>query len=169
MSDWYQQSKFAGDLSMKSAPAATILVTVNPESEKPAQKPIIFLVEQDAAVSRSIAMLLRRLPATVKIFASAESMFEQAACDDIVDCIITEMELPGISGLDLLTTMRRQGLRTPVIVLCANSDVATAVAAMRAGADDFVEKPFLSRYFFDCIQRVLNRSQAAAVPHHQPI
>ena len=74
-----------------------------------------------------------------------------------------------ISGLELLTTMRRQGLHTPVIVLCANSDVATAVAAMRAGADDFIEKPFLSRYFFDCVDRTLNRSHAAAVPHHQPI
>ena len=154
---------------MKSAPAATILVTVNPESEKPAQKPIIFLVEQDAAVSRSIAMLLRRLPATVKIFASAESMFEQAACDDIVDCVITEMELPGISGLELLTAMRRQGLRTPVIVLCANSDVATAVAAMRAGADDFIEKPFLSRYFLDCVQRVLNHSNVTGTPNYHTI
>jgi two-component system response regulator FixJ len=149
---------------MKSVVAAATSATVNPESEKPIQKQIIFLVEQDAAVSRSIAMLLRHLPVTVKIFASVESMLEQQACDDTVDCVIIEIELPGISGLELLTTMRRRGIRTPVIVLCANSDVATAVAAMRAGADDFIEKPFLNRYFLDCVQRVLNHSNAAGAP-----
>lgn len=167
--DWSQQSKCAGDLSMKSALAAAASDTTNPESEKLIQKPTIFLLEQDAAVSRSIAMLLSHLPATVKIFASVESMLEQQACDDTVDCVITEIELPGTSGIELLTTMRRRGIRTPVIVLCANSDVATAVAAMRAGADDFIEKPFLSRYFLDCVQRVLNHSNVTGTPNYHTI
>ena len=152
---------------MKSALAATTLAKVNTESEKPIQKPIICLVEQDAAVSRSIAMLLSQLPATVKIFASVEPMLEQHACDDTVDCVIIEKELPGISGLELLATMRRRGVRTPVIVLCANSDIATAVAAMQAGADDFIEKPFFSRHFLDCVQRVLKRSNATGTPNYR--
>lgn len=162
--EWNRQSKSAGDLSWTSALAATTLIAVNRNSEKPIQKPVIFLVEQDAAVSRSVAMLLRQLPAKVKSFASVESVLEQQVSDDTVDCVIIEVELPGSSGLELLTTMRRRGIRTPVIVLCANSDVATAVAAMRAGADDFIEKPFLNRYFLDCVQRVLNRSNLADAP-----
>ncbi|MDH3466821.1 MAG: response regulator, partial [Gammaproteobacteria bacterium] len=66
-----------------------------------------------------------------------------------------------------LATMRRRGVRTPVIVLCANSDIATAVAAMRAGADDFIEKPFFSRHFLDCVQRVLKRSNATGTPNYR--
>jgi len=121
----------------------------------------VCVIEQDTAVSRGIQMLLRHLPAAVITYSSAESFLSNPPRESAIDCIIIEMNLPGMSGLQLLSEIRAEGITAPAIILSSKSDVATAVAAMRAGAYDFIEKPFLHGALLDRVRQALRMSGVA--------
>lgn len=97
------------------------------------------MIEADARDRRTLCSLLRPLDAEIHDFESAESYLADrhtAPC-----CLITEVSLPGMSGLDLLRLLRAGGVTPPIILLGEESDVRAAVTAMREGAFDFIEKP----------------------------
>jgi len=114
------------------------MVTAVPDT--PRRKPVIAIVDNDAAMRDSLRALLRSLDVDVETFDSAESFLRGAGARG-ARCLITELALPGMSGLDLLRRLRESGDEMPVILLAGDSDVPTAVAAMREGAADFIEKP----------------------------
>lgn len=114
------------------------MVTAVPDT--PRRKPVIAIVDNDAAMRDSLRALLRSLDVDVETFDSAESFLGGAGARG-PRCLITELALPGMSGLDLLRRLRESGDEMPVILLAGDSDVPTAVAAMREGAADFIEKP----------------------------
>jgi len=102
---------------------------------------VIALVEANAQDRSTLHALLRPLNADIRDFDSAESYL--AAANGCFGCLITEMALPGMSGLDLLRRLRAAGITPPVILVGEESDVRAAVTAMREGAVDFIEKPLL--------------------------
>lgn len=104
-----------------------------------AARPIIAVIEADATDRRTLCSLLSTLDVEVKAFDSAESYL--AAHSAAPGCLITEVALPGMSGLDLLRLLRTDGVTPPVILLGEEADVRAAVTAMREGAVDFIEKP----------------------------
>lgn len=97
------------------------------------------VIEADAVGRRSICSLLSALDIDVRDFESAESYL--AASTQSTRCLITDIALPGMSGLELLRCLRARGVLPPMIVLGEDYDVRAAVAAMREGAIDFIEKP----------------------------
>jgi len=101
-------------------------------------------VEADAKERTALAQLLGHLPMPVSVFESAEDLL---AVLDSTDCrvLVSEVSLPGKSGLELLAEMSARGRHVPTILLSEESDVGTAVHAMRAGAMDFIEKPVIDR------------------------
>jgi two-component system response regulator FixJ len=101
-------------------------------------RPLVAVIEMQAGARDALRALLRMLDVEVVTFASAEEYlgFEREPV-----CIIAGLELPGISGLDLLRRLRADRIRIPLILLADESDVPTAVTAMQAGASDFIEKP----------------------------
>jgi FixJ family two-component response regulator len=101
-------------------------------------RPLIAVIEADATDRRMLCSLLRSLSVDVRAFDSAESYLSAAAGK--LDCLIADVELPGMSGIELLRLLRSRGIDDPVIVLGAAEDVRAAVMAMRAGASDFIEK-----------------------------
>jgi two-component system response regulator FixJ len=101
-------------------------------------RPIIAVIEADAAARRMLCSLLSSLDAEIQDYDSAESYL--AADVDVLGCVITDMALPGMSGLDLLRKLRETETSPPVIVLGEETDVRAAVDAMREGAADFIEK-----------------------------
>jgi two-component system, chemotaxis family, CheB/CheR fusion protein len=108
-----------------------------------ATRPIVAVIEADAAARRTLCSLLSSLDAEVQDYDSAES-YLASHIEPEVDahcCLITDMVLPGMSGLDLLRLLRSEHAALPVILLGEESDVRAAVAAMREGAVDFIEKP----------------------------
>lgn len=109
-------------------------------------------------------MLLSSLHVEVKDFASAESYLE--SCDFTLDCLITDVDLPGMSGLQLLQLLRARGIPEPVILLGAEADVNSAVIAMREGAVDFIEKP---NEDFAVLRRVAHLVDAYKGVSHQPV
>ena len=104
-----------------------------------ATRPIVAVIEADARDRRTLCSLLSPLNAEIHDFESAESYLADRRA--VPSCLISEVTLPGMSGLDLLRLLRAAGLMSPIILLGEESDVGAAVMAMREGAFDFIEKP----------------------------
>lgn len=114
----------------------------------------IHIVEQDPAVAKGLCMLFRALDASVKTYPDAETFLDAPPGSD-QGCLIIEMNLPGMDGLALLDRLRAEGVSLPAIMLSSKSDIATAVEAMRAGAFDFLEKPFIDRVLLERVREAL--------------
>ncbi len=106
-----------------------------------ATRPIGAVIEADARDRRTLRSLLSPLDAEIRDFDSAESYL--AGQSNAPGCLITEVALPGMSGLDLLRLLRADGTTPPVILVGEEADVRAAVTAMREGAVDFIEKPHI--------------------------
>jgi len=123
----------------------------------PYSRPIVAVIEADATDRRQLCSLLSRLNADVQDYDSAESYL--ASPVDIRGCLITEMTLPGMSGLELLRRLRSNESAPPVILLGEDADIAAAVAALREGAVDFFEKTHVDISIVRRVAYLLDHSQ----------
>ena len=121
-----------------------------------ATRPIVAVIEADARDRRTLCSLLSPLNAEIHGFDSAESYLAEHACAPC--CVITEVALPGMSGLDLLRLLRAAGMTPPIILLGEESDIGAAVTAMREGAFDFIEKPHVDISILRRVAYVLDHS-----------
>lgn len=102
---------------------------------------LVYVVDDDASIRDSLALLLGLAGFSTRLFQDAESFL--AAADGILaGCVVADLRLPGMSGLELQAELRRRGSRIPFIIITAHGDVPAARAAFRAEAVDFIEKPF---------------------------
>lgn len=102
---------------------------------------VVYVVDDDASVRDSIALMLGYAGYRTSVFADAES-FLAALRDDWAGCVVADIRLPGMSGIELQARLRERGIRLPFVVITAHGDVPTARTAFRAEAIDFIEKPF---------------------------
>ncbi len=102
---------------------------------------LLAVVEDDQLVQRALLRLLRRAGYRVEAFASVEAYFERFAWE-LPSCLVLDLHLPGAGGLELLERLREQGQEVPTVVITAHGSVPTTVRAMKAGACEFLEKPF---------------------------
>jgi two-component system, LuxR family, response regulator FixJ len=119
------------------------------------------VIDDDQAVRESIEFLLRSAQLTVRTYESA-SAFLAVAPTVGSGCVITDVRMPGITGIDLLRRLKEMGLRLPVIVITGHGDVPLAVEAMKFGAVDFLEKPFDDDVLLASVRSALDRSEASA-------
>jgi len=143
--------------------AATDCVGAEPMQQKPAQQdapPIVGVIDPDPVARNGLSTLLHGLGIDVSTFDSAES-FLLATNGRHIGCLIVDLLLPGMSGLELLRRLRSAGNDVPVILLADESDVPTAVAAMREGATDFIEKPYVDVAVMKQVQKLLRNPPAA--------
>lgn len=121
-------------------------------------KPVIYVVDDDAAVRESIVALIKLRGAQTRSFGSAEEFLKQT---DLAapGCLILDVRMPGMSGLELLAHLREKGSTLPVIVVTAHADVPTAVKAMKQGAETFLEKPCSEVELWTAIEEVLHRDR----------
>jgi len=110
-------------------------------SEKPAAQRVVHIIDDDEALRESLAFLLRTAKLEVKSFDSAKT-FLDALPDESLACVITDVRMPDMSGIDLLRRLKERKVGVPVIVVTGHGDIALAVEAMKIGAADFFEKPF---------------------------
>jgi FixJ family two-component response regulator len=130
--------------------------------QKPAPQdapPIVGVIDPDPVARNGLSTLLHGLGIDVSTFDSAES-FLLATSGRHVGCLIVDLLLPGMSGLELLRRLRSAGNDVPVILLADESDVPTAVAAMREGATDFIEKPYVDVAVMKQVQKLLRNPPA---------
>jgi FixJ family two-component response regulator len=103
--------------------------------------PLVAIVDDDAAVRDSLTLLLRLHGCLVRAFVSGSEFLDWAGTQE-VDCVLLDLRMNGLSGLDVQAALARRGLDYPIVVVTAHGDVATTRAALKAGAFDFIEKPF---------------------------
>ena len=107
----------------------------------PSEKGIVHVIDDDEALRESLAFLLRTANIEVRTYASAVA-FLDALPDARASCVITDVRMPGMSGIELLRRLQELKIAMPVIVITGHGDVPLAVEAMKIGALDFLEKPF---------------------------
>jgi two-component system response regulator FixJ len=121
----------------------------------------VHVIDDDEAVRESIDFLLRAAGLSVRTYDSATSFLE-AAPKIAAGCIITDVRMPGLSGLELLRRLQEMQIGLPVIVITGHGDVPLAVEAMKWGAVDFLEKPFDDDVLLASVRAALNRSEESA-------
>ncbi|MHA1598795.1 MAG: response regulator transcription factor [Alphaproteobacteria bacterium] len=119
--------------------------------------PVVFIVDDDDAVRESLNWLVSSVDLKVESYASAGDFLGQCRPNQS-GCLITDIRMPGLSGLELQDELNRRGCDLPVIVITGHGDVQTAVRAMKAGAFDFVEKPFNDQLLLDLVNRAVAMS-----------
>jgi two-component system response regulator FixJ len=118
----------------------------------------IALIDDDAAALDSLRLLLESRGMDVRCFPSAEA-FLATPSDTPASCVVSDVRMPGLSGLDLQRVLKARGSTTPVILITGHGDVAIAVAAMKDGAVDFIEKPYDADQLIACIEQALAAEQ----------
>jgi FixJ family two-component response regulator len=119
-------------------------------------KPTVFVVDDDADVRASIQGLLKSAGLNSQAFVTAED-FLRAERFDGPSCLILDVSLPGINGLDFQEQLRKSGLRIPIVFLTAHGDIPMTVRAMKSGAAEFLTKPFDDVALLNAIQQALAR------------
>lgn len=114
----------------------------------------IYVVDDDEAVRESLGALLEAQSYEVRGFASAEE-FLRAFRPNLRGCLLVDMRMPGMDGLTLLQRLAAAGSKLPVVVVTGHGDVPLAVRAMKAGAVDFLEKPYANEAMLDVVRRAL--------------
>ena len=118
--------------------------------------PVVFLVEDDEPVRKAINLLMMSAGLVCESYSSGKEFLE------VYDpkrpgCVVTDMRMPGISGLDLQERLTAMDPAPPVIIITGHGDVPAAVRAMKQGALDFIEKPFGDQALLDAVQRAIDR------------
>lgn len=121
-------------------------------------EPIVFVVDDDPAVRDSLRWLLSSVDLHAETFASAQE-FIDAYEPDQLGCVLVDVRMPGMSGLELQEELAARGTLMPVIIITGHSDVQMAVRAMKSGAFDFIEKPFNDQALLDLVQKALDENK----------
>ena len=120
---------------------------------------IVFVVDDDPSIRRAIKRLLESVGLYVELFGSAAE-FTNSRHPDVVSCLILDIRLPGISGLDLQRKLAEAKTLIPIIFISAHGDVPMTVRAMKAGAIEFLTKPFRDQDLLDAVRIALDRDRA---------
>ena len=120
--------------------------------------PVVFVIDDDAAVREAIKDLLLSVGHTVEAFSTAEDFLSKRDPQG-PGCLVLDVRLPGTSGLELQKRLLAQKDRIPVIFISGYGDVPMAVQVMKAGAIDFLQKPFREQELLECVQGALRRDQ----------
>ena len=129
-----------------------------------AEVPIISIIDDDASVRTATARLLRSMGFSVYAFASAQEFLSSPQLRE-TSCVIADVQMPGMSGVELQDHLIANGHKTPIIFITAFPQERVRQRAMKAGAIDFLSKPFDEPQILQCVERALMRRQKPA-PHH---
>jgi FixJ family two-component response regulator len=121
-------------------------------------RPTIFVVDDDASVREAVSNLLESVGFDAQAFASTEG-FRNAARPDAPSCLVLDIKLPGANGLDFQEALARAGISIPIVFITAHGDVPMASRAMKAGAIEFLMKPFQKEDLLAAIRQALERDR----------
>jgi FixJ family two-component response regulator len=122
------------------------------------EEPIIYVVDDDSAVRQAMDSLVRSVGLKVRTFVSADE-FLRSKLPNAPGCVILDVRMPGMSGLDLQDELLRLDNPMPIIFITGHGDIRMAVRVMKAGAVEFLTKPFRDQELLDCIQQAIERDR----------
>ena len=125
-----------------------------------AAEAMVFVVDDDVGTRESLKNLIRSVGLRVEAFASAQD-FLRSTRPDVPGCLVLDVRLPGLSGLDLQKRMAEVEMEIPIVFITGHGDIPMSVRAMKAGAVEFLTKPFRDQELLDAIQQALERDRNA--------
>ncbi len=122
--------------------------------------PIVFIIDDDASFRRSIGRLIQSMGFQVKTFGTAAELLSTGRTD-VPSCMVLDVRLPGLSGLDLQQELGEAGIEIPIIFITGHGDIPMSVRAMKAGAVEFLTKPFREQDLLDAIRQAVKRDHVS--------
>jgi len=132
--------------------------STSPRNVAGAEEPIVYVVDDDASVREALGNLLRSVGLRVQLFGSAPE-FLQSKLADVPSCLILDIRLPRVSGLDFQADLAEAGIHIPIIFMTGHGDIPMTVRAMKAGAVDFLTKPFRDQDMLDAVTTAIERDR----------
>ena len=123
-----------------------------------AREPIVFVIDDDESMRRALANLFQSVGLRVEVFGSASEML-QSKLPDVASCLVLDIRLPGLSGLDFQTELAKANVRIPIIFMTGHGDIPMTVRAMKGGAVDFLTKPFRDQDMLDAVVTAIERDR----------
>jgi FixJ family two-component response regulator len=127
--------------------------------DQPGTQPIVYVVDDEASLRDALKSLLRSVGLRVEAFGSGAD-FLKAKLSDVAACLVLDVRLPGVSGLDFQSELAKAGIHIPIIFITGHGDIPMTVRAMKAGAVEFLTKPFRDQDLLDAVQIALERDRA---------
>ena len=121
---------------------------------------LVFVVDDDRSMRVAVERLLRSSGLEVESFESARTFLEREPVD-VACCLVLDVQMPELTGLDLQQALRRSDADIPIVFITGHGDVPTSVRAMKSGAEDFLQKPFKDQELLDAVHRALERDRGA--------
>jgi FixJ family two-component response regulator len=136
-------------------------VTERPKSSHEpasAKEPIVFVIDDDASMRRALTNLFQSVGLAVEVFGSAPEML-QSKLPDVASCLVLDIRLPGLSGLDFQAELAKANIHIPIIFMTGHGDIPMTVRAMKGGAVDFLTKPFRDQDMLDAVVAAIERDR----------
>ena len=132
--------------------------SISPRNVARAEEPIVYVVDDDASVREALRNLFRSVGLRVEVFGSAPE-FLQSKLPDVASCLILDIRLPRLSGLDFQVDLAKAAIHIPIIFMTGHGDIPMTVRAMKAGAVDFLTKPFRDQDMLDAVTAAIERDR----------
>lgn len=123
-----------------------------------AKEPVVFVIDDDASMRRALANLFESVGLTVEVFGTAPEMLH-SKLPDVASCLVLDVRLPGLSGLDFQAELVKASIRIPIIFMTGHGDIPMSVKAMKGGAVDFLTKPFRDQDMLDAVVTAIERDR----------
>jgi len=133
--------------------------STSPRNVAGAEEPIAYVVDDDPSVRDALGNLFRSVGLRVEVFGSAHE-FLQSKLPDVASCLILDIRLPRLSGLDFQVDLAEAGIDVPIIFMTGHGDIPMTVRAMKAGAVDFLTKPFRDQDMLDAVTAAIERDRS---------
>ena len=124
-----------------------------------AEQPVVFVVDDDESVREALRSLFRSVSLKVETFGSAADLL-RSKLPDVASCLVLDVRLPGLSGLDFQAELGKANIHIPVIFMTGHGDIPMSVQAMKAGAVDFLTKPFRDQDMLDAVAAAVERDRS---------
>jgi FixJ family two-component response regulator len=131
-------------------------------------KPTVFVIDDDASMRRGLSYLLQSAGYTVEIYSSAEQFLTREHFEG-VGCIVLDVQMPGLSGMDLQDELNKADYSMPIVFITGHGDIPTSVRAMKKGAVDFLMKPFDDKELLQAVEKAIERDTYAKAEYGETL
>jgi len=129
-----------------------------PRESGSVREPLVFIVEDDESIRRALSNLFQSVGLEAEVFGSTSEML-QSELPDVASCLVLDIRLPGLSGLDFQAELAKANIHIPIIFMTGHGDIPMSVRAMKGGAVDFLTKPFRDQDMLDAVTVAIERDR----------